>query len=182
MQLVLHVTFDIKDRKYNQIPHSTPPSNQNGKQTHTRINKLSHKAHTVGLLSSSFPSRCSFSTWVSISKYYMHNEEIWRFLNKLKAIITSGLGRFISSKEIFPPSRFYFSNAIVLSYAREYMSHVDVSFWRHVIMTSTVCQQRSECKTLDSVEPLKWRSHEHNNLMRSKCLCCTLTFLVVLSR
>ena len=46
--------------------------------------------------------------------YYMHNKEIWRFLNKLKAIITSGLRRFISSKEIFPPSRFYFSNAIVL--------------------------------------------------------------------
>ena len=111
--------------------------------------------------------------------YYMQNEEIWRFLNKLKAIITSGLGRFISSKEIFLPSRFYFSNAIVLSYAWEYLSHVDVSFWRHVIMTSTVCKQRSECKTLDSEEPLKWRSHEQNNLMRSKCLCSTLTFLDV---
>ena len=125
--------------------------------------------------------------WITLlscdkSKYYMHNEEIWRFLNKLKAIMTSGLGRFISSKEIFLPSRFYFSIAIVLSNAREYLSHVDVSFWRHVIKTSTVCQQRSECKTLDSEEPLKWRSHEQNNLMRSKCLCCTLTFLVVLSR
>ena len=41
----------------------------------------------------------------------MHNEEIRQFLNKLKTIITSGLGRFISPKEIFPPSRFYFSNA-----------------------------------------------------------------------
>ena len=50
----------------------------------------------------------------SIMIYYMHNKEIWWFLNKLKAIITSGLRRFISSKEIFPPSRFYFSNAIVL--------------------------------------------------------------------
>ena len=46
--------------------------------------------------------------------YYMHSEEIWRFFNKLKAIITSGLRRFISSKEIFLPSQFYFSYAIVL--------------------------------------------------------------------
>ena len=48
------------------------------------------------------------------SLYYMHNKEIWWFLNKLKALITSGLRRFISSKEIIPPGRFYFSNAIVL--------------------------------------------------------------------
>ena len=115
-------------------------------------------------------------TW-SDAIYYMHNEEIWRFLNKLKAIITSGLGRFISSKEIFPPSRFYFSNANAGIFESR----------RRVCLTSrhyesTVCQQRSECKTLDSEEPLKWRSHERNNLMRSKCLCCTLTVLVVLSR
>ena len=51
-----------------------------------------------------------------------------RFLNKLKVIITSGLGRFISSKEIFPPSRFYFSNAIVLCLAWEHLRHVDVLF------------------------------------------------------
>ena len=44
--------------------------------------------------------------------YYMHNKEIPWFPNKLKVIITSGLGRFISSKKIFPSSRFYFSNAI----------------------------------------------------------------------
>ena len=44
--------------------------------------------------------------------YYMHNEEIPRFLKKLKVIITSGLGRFIFSKEIFLCSRFYFSNAL----------------------------------------------------------------------
>ena len=35
----------------------------------------------------------------------MHNEEVPRFLKKLKVIITFGLGRFISSKEIFPCSR-----------------------------------------------------------------------------
>ena len=46
--------------------------------------------------------------------YYMHNEEIRRFLNKLKAIITSGLGGFISSKEIFLPNQFYFSYANIL--------------------------------------------------------------------
>ena len=51
---------------------------------------------------------------VMITIYYMHNKKISRFLNKLKAIITSGLRKFISSKEIFPPSRFYFSSAIVL--------------------------------------------------------------------
>ena len=107
--------------------------------------------------------------------YYMHNKEIWRFLNKLDAIITSGLRRFISSKEIFPPSRFYFFNAIVLCEAREHLTYCfDV--------TSIVCQQRSECKTLESEETLKWRSHKYNNLMRSKCLYCTLAFLVVLSR
>ena len=44
---------------------------------------------------------------------------------------------------------------------------------------STVCQQRSECKTLDSEETLKRRSLEYNNLMRSKCLYCTLAFVVV---
>ena len=70
----------------------------------------------------------SLGRLVSIAIYYMHNKKISRFLNKLKAIITSSLGRFISSKEIFPPSWFYFSNAIVLCYAREYLSHVDVSF------------------------------------------------------
>ena len=109
--------------------------------------------------------------------YYMHNEEIWRFLNKLKAIITSGL------EDLFPLRKYFLlAGSTFPMQTREYLSHVDVSFWRQVIMTSIVCQQRSECKTLDSEKPLKWRSHEHNNFMRSKCLCCTLTFLVVLSR
>ena len=58
----------------------------------------------------------SCKSWFAlcITIYYMHNKEIWRFFNKLKAIITSGLRRFSSAKEIFPPSRIYFSNAIVL--------------------------------------------------------------------
>ena len=43
--------------------------------------------------------------------YYMHNEEMPQFSKKLKVIITSGLRRFISSKEIFPCSQFYLSNA-----------------------------------------------------------------------
>ena len=71
---------------------------------------------------------------VNIDIYYMHKKEIWRFLNKLKAIITFGLRRFISSKEIFLPSRFYFSNAIVLCQAREHLSHADVFF-----LTSRLC-------------------------------------------
>ena len=55
---------------------------------------------------------CSYNNdTINMLVYYMHNKEIRRFLNKLKAIITSGLGRFTSSKEIFPPSLFYFSNA-----------------------------------------------------------------------
>ena len=33
--------------------------------------------------------------------YYMHNEEMPRFSNKLKVIITSGLRRFISANEIY---------------------------------------------------------------------------------
>ena len=49
-------------------------------------------------------------------------------------------------------------------------------------ITSTLYQQRSECKTLDLEETLKWRSYEYFNLMRSKCLYCTLALLVVLSR
>ena len=52
-----------------------------------------------------------FKPVVDKTIYYMHNEEIARFSNKLKVIITSGLRRFISSAEIFPCSRFYFSNA-----------------------------------------------------------------------
>ena len=50
--------------------------------------------------------------------YYMHNKEIPRFPNKLKVMITSGLRRLISSKEIFPLSQFYFSNAIRILYKR----------------------------------------------------------------
>ena len=83
--------------------------------------------------------------------YYIHNEEISRFLCTLKAIITSSQRRFISSKEIFSPSRFYFSHAIILCKAREHLSHVDVLF----DVTSTVYQQRSECKAFDSDEKLK---------------------------
>ena len=60
---------------------------------------------------------------IQVVYYYMHNKEIPRFPNKLKVIITSGLRRFISSKEIFPCSQFYFSNAI---HIYKHLSHSDV--------------------------------------------------------
>ena len=70
---------------------------------------------------------------LSYDIYYMHNKEISGFLNKLKGIITSGLRRFISCKEIFLPSRFYFSNAIAACKVREHLHHVDVLFLGHII-------------------------------------------------
>ena len=53
-----------------------------------------------------------------LSIYYMHNKEMPWFSNKIKVIISFGLERFISSKEIFPSSRFYFSNSNPYIYKR----------------------------------------------------------------
>ena len=47
---------------------------------------------------------------------------------------------------------------------------------------TTMQQQQQQCKMLDAEETLKCRSQAYNNLMRSKCLYCTLAFLVVLSQ
>ena len=74
----------------------------------------------------------SFTRWIisheadkpCYNYFILHNKEISHFLNKLKAIITSGLRRFISSKEIFPPSQFYFSNAIILCKAQEHLIYI----------------------------------------------------------
>ena len=79
--------------------------------------------------------------------YYMHNKEIPWFPNKLKVIITSGLGRFISSKKIFPSSRFYFSNTVRI-YKRG-------NIWVTLTWRLGRSQQRSECKTLD-LKALWW--------------------------
>ena len=69
--------------------------------------------------------------------YYLHNKEIWRFLNKLKEIITSCLRGFIFSKEIFPRSRFYFFqyNRSMLS-AGKFALRLHI-VWRHVDCVST---------------------------------------------
>ena len=61
-----------------------------------------------GIMNHLFGCYYSHLKWVRTHVCYLQNEEIPRFQNKLKVIITSGLRRFISSKEIIPCSQFYF--------------------------------------------------------------------------
>ena len=108
----------------------------------------------------------------------MHNKEIPRFPNKLKVIFTSGLRRFISSKEIFPCSRFYFSSAICIYKRKNIWVMVTYCLWRHVISISEDVNNVENAR-LDFEATLNYRSQGHNNLMRSPCAHCTCAFFVV---
>ena len=97
----------------------------------------------------------NFLNCMTNSVYYMHNEEIPQFSNKLKVIITSGLRRFISSKEIFPCSRFLLFQYIQYITMREHMNRVDVFLMTSCQLHLGRCQQHPECKMLDLEATLK---------------------------
>ena len=72
---------------------------------------------------------------VNMTLYYMHKKELWRFLNEIKAIITSGLGRFISSKEIRGGiKKFWASGIFPIQIVQCFTPNVQkcVRYWLHL--------------------------------------------------